>query len=99
MRSRDLVCAIFADQFPKMRKVRIYLSLVLLASATACGPAYGRGSWDGAYGCCGPGYLGPLAFHDRFHGERFVHGERFFHADRFHGGGFHGGGFHGGGHR
>jgi hypothetical protein len=93
MRPRNLVCAIFADHVPKMRKVRIFLSLALLASATACGPAYGRGSWDGAYDCCGPGYLDPLAFHDRFHGDRF------FHADRFHNGGFHGGGFHGGGHR
>jgi hypothetical protein len=97
MRPRDLVCAIFADQVPKVRKVQIFLSLVLLASATACGPVYGRGSWDGAYGCCGSGYLGPLAFHDRFHGDRLFHADRF-HNGGFPGHGFHGHGFHGGGH-
>jgi hypothetical protein len=49
MRLRDLVCAIFADQVAKMRKDRIFQSLVLLTNATPCGPAYERGGrpWGG----------------------------------------------------
>jgi len=91
MEPREHVCAIFANRVAEMCKVRIFLSLALLASATACGPAYEGGGWPwgGAYG--GPGYVGPIDFHDRFHGDRFFHG------GGFHGGGFHGGGGHGGG--